>query len=262
MSDLTVSVTNQTVTVSPSTQALTVTVPYSNTATVSSLDDLSDVAFVGVANGYILRYNGTAWSGVPGSTYFAAASHTHPQSDVTGLVTFVSNTNSTLLDQADLIGQAQFDISALQTAPPAHTHSYSDIMSGYPSLTSAQNVLSGSTVSLCNSTCTSLGSVTLAAGTWLVQSTVTVQHSTGTEKVATRIGTSSSTYASTEQRTAAANINMSMALASVITIASSTTIHHYGIATSSTGTSVQYQTSIPSGSVVSSATLINAVRIA
>ena len=123
-------------------------------------------------------------------------------------------------------------------------------------------MLSGSTISLNATTWTSLGSLTLAAGTWLVQSTVTVQHTSSTEKVATRIGTSATTYASTEQRTAASNINMSMALASVITIASSTTIHHYGISGTATGTVVQYQTSIPSGSVVSSATIINAVRIA
>jgi hypothetical protein len=431
MSDVTVSIVQQSVTVAPVVQSLTI--GGLGSASPMALDDLTDVTMVGTANGYILRYNGTAWSGVPGSTYFAGASHTHPQSDVTGLVAFVSNTNTTLLDQADMISQAQFDISNLQSfdatlgtaatlnfnisgdatstqvvrggdsrltnartptahthvaadvtdatatgktiltssasvarttlglgtssvvdvpaagnatsaqvvlgtdtrltdsrtpsahthiadnisdattygkqllqagsvaiqrgylglgtsalldvpsagnatsgqvvkgndgrlsdarTPTAHVHSYSDITSGYPALTSAQNVLSGSTVSLNNSTWTSLGSVTLAAGTWLVQSTVTVQHSTGTEKVATRIGTSSSTYASTEQRTAAANINMSMALASVITIASSTAIHHYGISATSTGTAVQYQTSIPSGSVVSSATLINAVRIA
>ena len=431
MSDVTVSIVQQSVTVAPVVQSLTIR--GLGSAASMALDDLTDVTLVGVGNGYILRHNGTAWSGVPGSSYFAAASHTHAQADITGLVTFVTNTNSTLLDQADIISQSQFDISNLQTfdatlgtaatlnfniagdatstqvvrggdsrltnartptshthvaadvtdstatgrtiltssaaasrttlglgtssvldvpaagnatsaqvvlgtdtrltdsrtpsahthiadnitdattygkqllqaasvaiqrgylglgtsalldvassgnatsgqvvkgndtrltdarTPTTHVHSYGDITSGYPALTSAQNVLSGSTVSLNATTWTSLGSLTLAAGTWLVQSTVTVQHTSSTEKVATRIGTSATTYASTEQRTSASNVNMSMALASVITIASSTTIHHYGISGTATGTVVQYQTSIPSGSVVSSATIINAVRIA
>jgi hypothetical protein len=296
MSDLTVSVTNQTVTVSPSTQALTVTVPYSNTATVSSLDDLSDVALVGAANGYILRYNGTAWSGVPGSTYFAAASHTHPQSDVTGLVAFVSNTNTTLTDQADQIAQNGFDISNLQAfdatlgnaatlnfnvagdatatqavrgndtrltnarTPTAHVHSYSDITSGYPALTSSSSQRA-STITLSTSAWTSLGSVSLAAGTWLVQSTVTVQHTSATGIIAIRIANGSTVYASTEGRTPASNVNLSLSCSAIVTLSGSATVTHEGV-TSATTSTVQYQTSLISGSQALGATYMTAVRIA
>jgi hypothetical protein len=296
MSDITVSVVNQTVTVSPSTQALTVTVPYSNTATVSSIDDLSDVALVGVGNGYILRHNGTAWSGVPGSTYFAAASHTHPQSDVTGLVAFVSNTNTTLLDQSDMIGQAQFDISNLQAfdatlgtaatlsfnvagdatstqavrgndsrltnarTPTSHVHSYADITSGYPALTSASSQRT-TTITLSTSAWTSLGSVSLAAGTWLVQSTVTAQHSSATGIIAIRIANGATVYASTEGRTPASNVNLSLSCSAIVTLASSATITHEG-ATSATTSTVQFQTSLISGTQAAGATYMTAVRIA
>ena len=249
MSDITVSVVNQTVTVSPSTQALTVTVPYSNTATVSSIDDLSDVALVGVGNGYILRHNGTAWSGVPGSSYFAAASHTHAQADITGLVTFVTNTNSTLLDQADMISQAQFDISNLQSA--------------YPALSSLSSIRTN-TLSITSSWLT-MGDLTLTAGTWLVQSTCTAQHSTGTALIATKLATAATggtMYASTEARTAASNKNVSISCQAIVTVSSSTTVSHYVTSDNASGGTVQYQTSIASGALASGATQITAVRIA
>jgi len=249
MSDVTVSVVNQVVTVSPSTQALTVTVPYSNTATVSALDDLSDVALVGVGNGYILRHNGTAWSGVPGSTYFAAASHTHAQSDVTGLVAFVSSTNSTLLDQADMISQAQFDISTLQSA--------------YPALSNLSSIRT-STLSITSSWLT-MGDLTLTAGTWLVQSTCTAQHSTGTALIATKLATAATggtIYASTEARTAASNKNLSISCQAIVTVTGSTTVSHYVTSDTASGGTVQYQTSIASGALASGATQITAVRIA
>ena len=249
MSDITVSVVNQTVTVSPSTQALTVTVPYSNTATISSLDDLSDVS-VGVAiSGNILRHNGSYWVNTPGTTYFAAASHTHAQADVTGLVLFVSNTNTTLTDQADLISQAQFDISNLQSA--------------YPALSSLSSVRT-STLSITSSWLT-MGDLTLTAGTWLVQSTCTAQHSTGTALVATKLATAATggtIYASTEARTAASNKNLSISCQAIVTVSSSTTVSHYVTSDAASGGTVQYQTSIASGALASGATQITAVRIA
>lgn len=249
MSDITVSVVNQTVTVSPSTQALTVTVPYSNTATVSSLDDLSDVS-VGVAiSGNILRHNGSYWVNTPGTTHFAAASHTHAQADVTGLVAFVSNTNTTLTDQGDAIGQAQFDISTLQSA--------------YPALSSLSSIRT-STLSITSSWLT-MGDLTLTAGTWLVQSTCTAQHSTGTALVATKLATAATggtIYASTEARTAAANKNLSISCQAIVTVSSSTTVSHYVTSDQSSGGTVQYQTSIASGALASGATQITAVRIA
>ena len=296
MSDITVSVVNQTVTVSPSTQALTVTVPYSNTATISSLDDLSDVS-VGVAiSGNILRHNGSYWVNTPGTSHFAAASHTHAQADVTGLVAFVSNTNTTLTDQADAIGQAQFDISNLQTfdatlgtaatlnfnvagdatstqavrgndsrltnarTPTSHVHSYADITSGYPALTSASSQRT-STITLSTSSWTSLGSVSLAAGTWLVQSTVTAQHSSATGVIAIRIANGSTVYASTEGRTPASNVNLSLSCSAIVTLASSATITHEAVTNAVTST-VQFQTSLITGTPVGGATYMTAVRIA
>jgi len=261
MSDVTVSPTTQSLTVTPSVQSLTVTVPYSNTATVSSLDDLSDVALVGVANGYILRYNGTAWSGVPGSSYFAAASHTHPQSDVTGLVGFVSNTNTTLTDQADQIAQAQFDISTLQTAPPAHTHSYAHITSGYPALTYAQNILGTDNTSISTSAFTLVGTgLSLAAGTWLVSSTMTISHSSTSATTVIRIASSGGTvYASTEARNpATANQSVSESTCCVVVLGSTTTVQHECRTSASTATvkaSTTTATSI-------NATILTAVRIA
>ena len=48
------------------------------------LDDLTDVTYVSLATGDVLQYNGTNWVNYPGSS-FASASHTHAQSDITGL---------------------------------------------------------------------------------------------------------------------------------------------------------------------------------
>jgi hypothetical protein len=48
----------------------------------SALDDLTDVVIVTPATGHILRYDGTDWDNVLGTTFFAAASHTHDAADI------------------------------------------------------------------------------------------------------------------------------------------------------------------------------------
>ena len=246
MSDVTVSPQVQSVTVSPVTQAITVTVPYSNTATVATLNDLSDVTVTSVGTGYILRATGSEWYSVLGSTYFSQVGHLHSQSDVTGLVAFVSGTNTTLTDLQDQISQNSLDISTLQSTYPAHT--------------SASSVRT-STTTLSTSAWTSLGSFSLTAGTWMVMSTVTVQHSTSTASTAIRINSSSTTYGSTEGRTSASSANLSLSCNALITLTGTTTIEHSAIC-SATTTTVQFQTSLPSGTVVGGATQVIAVRIA
>lgn len=242
MSDVTVTPQVQSITVSPVTQAVTVTVPY----TAIALADLSDVTVSSVGTGYILRATGSEWYSVLGTTFFSAVGHQHAQSDVTGLVAFVSSTNTTLSDLQDQISQNSLDISTLQSA--------------YPAITNASSVRTNAQ-GLSTSAWTGLGSMTLAAGTWLVMSTVTVQHGTGTEKVAIRINSSSTTYASTEGRTPAANVNLSLSCNAIVTLASSTVIEHSAICGNTT-TTVQYQTSLPSGTVVGGATQVIAIRIA
>ena len=85
-------------------QVTRVTVAPGGGTGVAKLDDLSDVRLTGLANGYVLRYDGTEWISVPSSSWFAAASHTHAQSDITGLSTQFSVISTQISDINDQLG--------------------------------------------------------------------------------------------------------------------------------------------------------------
>ncbi len=85
-------------------QVTRVTVAPGGGTGVAKLDDLSDVRMTGLANGYVLRYDGTEWISVPSSSWFAAASHTHAQSDITGLSTQFSLFSTQITDINDQLG--------------------------------------------------------------------------------------------------------------------------------------------------------------
>lgn len=85
-------------------QVTRVTVAPGGGTGVAKLDDLSDVRMTGLANGYVLRYDGTEWISVPSSSWFSAASHTHAQTDITGLSTQFSVIATQINDINDQLG--------------------------------------------------------------------------------------------------------------------------------------------------------------
>jgi len=105
--------------------------------------------------------------------------------------------------------------------------------------------------------------LSLAAGTWLVNSTITVSHTTSTDLTGFRIASNDATpvvYASTEARTVASADNMSVSMSTIIVLAAAKSIGHEARA-ATTGTTVQIQTSATNGTSPY-ATQINAIRIA
>ena len=105
--------------------------------------------------------------------------------------------------------------------------------------------------------------LSLAAGTWLVNSTITVSHATSTDLTGFRIASNDSApvvYASTEARTVASNDNMSVSMSAIIVLAATKSIGHEARAATA-GTTVQIQTSATNGTSPY-ATQINAIRIA
>ena len=105
--------------------------------------------------------------------------------------------------------------------------------------------------------------LSLAAGTWLVNSTITVSHTTGTDLTGFRIASNDATpvvYASTEARTVASADNMSVSMSAIIVLAATKSIGHEARAATA-GTTVQIQTSATNGTSPY-ATQINAIRIA
>lgn len=84
-------------------QVTRVTVAPGGGTGVAKLDDLSDVRLTSLANGYVLRYDGTEWISVASSTFLAAATHTHAQSDITGLSTQFSLITTQISDINDQI---------------------------------------------------------------------------------------------------------------------------------------------------------------
>jgi len=105
--------------------------------------------------------------------------------------------------------------------------------------------------------------LSLAAGTWLVNSTITVSHTTSTDLTGFRIASNDATpvvYASTEARTAASGDNMTVSMSTIIVLAATKSIGHEARAATS-GTTVQIQTSATNGTSPY-ATQINAIRIA
>jgi hypothetical protein len=85
-------------------QVTRVTVAPGGGTGVAKLDDLSDVRLTGLANGYVLRYDGTEWISVPSTSWFAAASHTHAQTDIVGLSTQFSAITTQISDINDVLG--------------------------------------------------------------------------------------------------------------------------------------------------------------
>jgi hypothetical protein len=129
-------------------------------------------------------------------------------------------------------------------------------------ITSLQNIASVAVTCTAN-TWNLIGStLTLTAGTWLVNSTVTLSHSTSTDDVAVRVAsTAGDVYGSSEQRTAASNANMNISVTAIVTVASGTkSVGHYARCVNS-GTTVKVTTSSVNGSSVN-ATIINAIQIA
>ena len=120
------------------------------------------------------------------------------------------------------------------------------------------------TVSVSTTGYTLIGSrLSLAAGTWLVNSTITVSHTTGTSLTGFRIASNDATpvvYASTEARTVQSAHNMSVSMSAIIVLAATKSIGHESRAESA-GTTVQIQTSATNGTSPF-ATQINAIRIA
>ena len=105
--------------------------------------------------------------------------------------------------------------------------------------------------------------LSLAAGTWLVNSTITVSHTTSTDLTGFRIASNDATpvvYASTEARTVASADNMSVSMSAIIVLAATKSIGHEARAATA-GTTVQIQTSATNGTSPY-ATQINAIRIA
>ena len=105
--------------------------------------------------------------------------------------------------------------------------------------------------------------LSLAAGTWLVNSTITVSHTTGTDLTGFRIASNDATpvvYASTEARTVQSTHNMSVSMTTIIVLAATKSIGHEARAETA-GTTVQIQTSVTNGTSPY-ATQINAIRIA
>ena len=105
--------------------------------------------------------------------------------------------------------------------------------------------------------------LSLAAGTWLVNSTITVSHTTGTDLTGFRIASNDATpvvYASTEARTVQSAHNMSVSVSTIIVLAATKSIGHEARAETA-GTTVQIQTSATNGTSPY-ATQINAIRIA
>jgi hypothetical protein len=105
--------------------------------------------------------------------------------------------------------------------------------------------------------------LSLAAGTWLVNSTITVSHTTGTDLTGFRIASNDATpvvYASTEARTVQSAHNMSVSMSAIIVLAATKSIGHEARAETA-GTTVQIQTSATNGTSPY-ATQINAIRIA
>jgi hypothetical protein len=105
--------------------------------------------------------------------------------------------------------------------------------------------------------------LSLAAGTWLVNSTITVSHTTSTDLTGFRIASNDATpvvYASTEARTVASGDNMSVSMSTIIVLAATKSIGHEARAVTA-GTTVQIQTSAANGTSPY-ATQINAIRIA
>ena len=105
--------------------------------------------------------------------------------------------------------------------------------------------------------------LSLAAGTWLVNSTITVSHTTGTSLTGFRIASNDATpvvYASTEARTVQSAHNMSVSMSAIIVLAATKSIGHEARAETA-GTTVQIQTSATNGTSPY-ATQINAIRIA
>ena len=105
--------------------------------------------------------------------------------------------------------------------------------------------------------------LSLAAGTWLVNSTITVSHTSSTDLTGFRIASNDATpvvYASTEARTVASGDNMSVSMSAIIVLAATKSIGHEARAATA-GTTVQIQTSATNGTSPY-ATQINAIRIA
>lgn len=105
--------------------------------------------------------------------------------------------------------------------------------------------------------------LSLAAGTWLVNSTITVSHTTSTDLTGFRIASNDATpvvYASTEARTAASGDNMCVSMTTIMVLAATKSIGHEARAVTA-GTTVQIQTSAANGTSPY-ATQLNAIRIA
>jgi len=130
------------------------------------------------------------------------------------------------------------------------------------SLSSLSNALSADVTMTTLNTWYNGPSITLSAGTWMVDSCVTIRkaNSTGTNSVAARLSTGSVHYASTEQawNTRAEAVH-SFALSAKITVASNTTIYVQAVSGYSGGAIAAATTYQPSGTTASN---INAVRIA
>lgn len=89
-----------------------------------ALDNLTDVTLTSPATGQLLRYNGTAW--VNWTPTFAAGTHTHAISDVTGLQAALDDKApmSHAHFMADIIG---LDTALAGKAAVSHTHIIADV---------------------------------------------------------------------------------------------------------------------------------------
>ena len=130
------------------------------------------------------------------------------------------------------------------------------------SLSSLSNSLSSDVAMTTLNTWYNGPAITLTAGTWMVDSCVTIRkaNTTGTNSVAARISTGSVHYASTEQAwNTRAEAVQSFALSAKLTVATTTTIYVQAVSGYSGGAIAASTTFQPSGTTASN---INAVRIA